>query len=86
MNPVVDTDFTQPASPLAPNGTPIADVGNVGGSVGAAANAATAAVNQAVAEAAEMAQAENEAMTGRLMLFAIAGVIGFFVLREMKVI
>jgi len=85
VNPVVDGTFNQPAVPLAPNGTPIGNVGNVGGSIGRAANQANATVDQAVAEAAAVIE-ENQKNQGRLIMYAIAGVIGFFVLRNMKVI
>ena len=86
VNPVVEGNFNQPAVPLAPNGTPIADLGTIGGSIGEMANAANEAVNQAVEAASEMAEQENQKQAGRLIMYAIAGVIGFFVLREMKVI
>lgn len=89
VNPVVEGNYNQAAVPLAPNGTPIADFGTIGGSIGEMANAAAAGMNeatqQAVAEASEAIE-ENQKQAGRLLMYAIAGVIGFFVLREMKVI
>lgn len=86
MQPNLITDqFVPEPVPMAPNGTPIGNVGNVGGSIGRAANQANAAVDQAVAEAAAVIE-ENQKNQGRLIMYAIAGVIGFFVLRNMKVI
>lgn len=80
-----DTFAPEPV-PLAPNGTPIGNVGNINNVIaGGAQAAANAARDRAIAEAAALLE-QKQKEQGRLIMYAIAGVIGFFVLRNMRVI